>query len=1395
MTVTEPITQPIPAVDGGDPGEPGVRRSAETGPPGDPAASRWWLLLVLVVAFVAFASHDVGQLTFDTKLGVDIDPAGFYQRLFSLWNPLEWFGGLQDQYIGYAFPMAAFYLVGHLIQLPVWLIERLWMTLLVTAGFWGVVRLAESLRIGTTRSRLVAAAVFALWPTYTVLIGSTSVAVLPGLLAPWAVLPLVAGARGGSARLAAARSGVAVLAMGGVNAVSTMAALTLPALYILTRPQARRRASLLLWWLAAVVLATLWWLVPLVFQKAYGFDFLPYIEQAANTTQTMSASAVLRGSGNWVAYLHFGTAWLSAGWAVVSMPVTIAAATVAAATGLYGLARRDLPEGRWLRCAAGLAALVMLAGYAGPAGGLFSGTVQHLLDGALAPLRNIYKFEPALAGTLALGVAHALTPLPDRKSLRWKGFRSANRWAPVALVAAVLAGLGLPYLSGQVLQPGSFASVPSYWTDTARFLAAHSPTEPALVTPADSHGTYVWGDPIDEPLEPLASSPWVERGLVPFSGAGAQSVVDTAEQALESGTAVPGLGAFLARAGIRYVVVRNDLDPTQIDYTPPRLVHRTLQQSGFTRVASFGPSTTGGYIYPNTPLALQAMLTSYPAVEVYQAPVEPTPFGPVTALPATSTMQVDGDPGSLLQLTGQGLLGGQPVVMAGDGDAAPSSDAVTDGARRQDDAFGLIQHNASYTYTATGTNPADDPHGDDGGPPRQLPTTGPGQQTVAEFSGAADVTASSYGSWFWELPEYDPVNAFDGNPGTAWVEGRPDSGVGQWVQITFDHPIDLPASVPIQLLDDSTFRPLITQAVTTTDAGGATTKLAATGAAQPLRVPPGRTSTLRITIAATSGGIAGGPGAGITGVRIPGVTVTRFLRPAEDDAVDTARSVSFSFHRDTNSPLSLATAQPEPQLARMFTTGVPRDLRMSASAVAVPGSALDALLDRYRSKASSLRISASSTWGSLPQFRASNLLDGDFTTGWVAGSADPVLHLSWTGARSIDQVVLVPAGGLSTAPATVHIDSPDGSRDATVGPDGTVRFPALSTDRMDISFPKLRATSTFNPVVGQPMPLLAGLAELYVPALRDLLAPPPDPSTPVTLPCGQGPAVNLDGHGYQTSARTTVGDLSSFQPVTVNLCAPNGTVHLDTGLHRLTSPGSPGPLAITDLALTNQGSSTSAPARTVRVGEWQPEHRTVTVGAGDNAYLEVHQAFDAGWTATLNGQQLRSVRLDGWQQGFVLPEGSGGTVTLSFTPGTTYRQVVAGSVGGVGLLAVGAVIPGRVRRPRKDPTSRGGTGTIGRWTALAAVTVLFVVIGGIAAVLVPIMAALGYLRPKWMPAIAAIMMLGAGVCTVVGVVQHGVAAGYGAFGAPAQVFALAALAAVLVPRLSQAEAEGGRDSG
>ena len=156
-----------------------------------------------------------------------------------------------------------------------------------------------------------------------------------------------------------------------------------------------------------------------------------------------------------------------------------------------------------------------------------------------------------------------------------------------------------------------------------------------------------------------------------------------------------------------------------------------------------------------------------------------------------------------------------------------------------------------------------------------LPVPAAGHQTVAVLSGAASVTASSYGSWLTASPQYDPVNAFDGDPRHRLGRGQPEharSASGS--RSPSDHPLNLPASIGIQLLDDSLSRSVANQLQVSTAAGKVTTATAAAGRHAADRRAAGPTKWLRITITGASNVIPGNPGAGIRQVQIPGVRVT-----------------------------------------------------------------------------------------------------------------------------------------------------------------------------------------------------------------------------------------------------------------------------------------------------------------------------------------------------------------------------------------------------------------------------------------------------------------------------------------------------------------------------------------
>ncbi|HUC59065.1 MAG TPA: alpha-(1-_3)-arabinofuranosyltransferase family protein [Streptosporangiaceae bacterium] len=1357
-----------------------------------------WVALVWLVAFLILIANQPGHIFFDTKLGVDIDPASFLARLWQLWNPYEWFGTLQDQYIGYAFPMAPFYLIVELLKIPVWIAERLWLATLIGVGFAGLLKLARAVGIGTDRSQVVAGLVFVLWPTFTIVIGSTSAGIIPGLLAPWAVLPLVRVVRGKDAWgwpvvRAAAASGVAVLFMGGVNATSTLDALILPAAFILTQARGRRLVMLALSWGVAVGLATMWWVGPLLLQAKYSFDFLPYIEQSATTTATMSGASFLRGAGNWTAYFNLGQPWVNTGWVAVTNPFMIMTAAIAAGVGLLGIARRDIPFRGWLRLSLGAAALIALAGYPGPLGGLFHQPVDALLNLALAPLRSVYKVEPAAAAVLALGVAHALV-LRARRAAIIKDPAHRILWHVLAapVIAIVLFGLAYPYVTGQVLNPGSFKSVPRYWYQAAAFIKRHSPDAPALVVPAAAHGTFLWGEPEDEPLEPLASSPWVTEGLVPYGGAGSQLLVTSLETAIESGEQVPGLAGTLDRSGIRYVIVRNDLNPSALGYTPPQAVHQALRNSGFRRVASFGPLVTGAETDPGA-TQIQYALPSYPSVEIFAAKGAPGAVSPAaTALPVSKTVLVNGGPDALLQLAGQGLLKpGEPAVIAGDQLVSKSAIwAVTDSLPRADHSFGLIGDTPSYTYTAKQDNPSGDPLGAAGQPPRELlPVSAAGHQTVAVISGAASVTASSSGSWLAETPQIDPVNAFDGNLSTYWAEASPTTPVGQWIQVNFSHPIVLTGPIGIRLLVDGQLRPVATQLAVRTAAGTVTSSVRRTSALQSLPVAMGETRTLRITITAAEGQVPGGPGAGITNVRIPGVTVTSYSAPAESPAGQQARQVEFSFSNPVPSPASLADVAAYPPLARQIVTQTPGTYKFSATAIAVPGQKLDALLAELTpARKNALEVTASSTWGSLPDLEPIRLFEkGRHQGSWIAGAGKPVLRLSWQGKRTIRRLIISPVQGFGAAPESIKITSPNGIRYASIGLDGlTSLVPPLTTNKISISFPVVQFTEAGSSAAGQPAQLPVGLSKLEIPALNGLSPTTLSGSAKFELPCGSGPAIMIDGQRTQTRVSGTVGDLTSFKPLQVRLCSAGSELALSPGRHRLLAER-PAPFTITGLSLVSQPATRAASAsfsRPVKVLSWKPEYREVKIAAGAASYLELHQNANPGWVATLRGRKLTPVTLDGWQQGFVVPAGTGGIVAMTFVPDRFYHfWIVISAIAALALVAVAVTRRRRRSVPdQMDQTADGSeASTTLAWLQLAGLCVLILLLGQYAVLAVPVIALVAYRWPGWYGVIGLAAMVATGLLTVLS--SSSSPSSSGAFGAPAQACALIALTVALMPEV------------
>ncbi|MFD0309987.1 alpha-(1-_3)-arabinofuranosyltransferase family protein, partial [Streptomyces sp. NPDC127119] len=1052
---------------------------------------------------------------------------------------------------------------------------------------------------------------------------------------------------------------------------------------------------------------------------------------------------------------------------------------LAAGLGLAGLARRDIPERRWLVLTVMTAALITLAGYGGSFGAPFHGVVQDWLDGGLAPFRNIYKFQTGLALALALGLAHLVGV-----AARAQGARPVRgrRYAPLIAAVLVLPGLAWPYLNGSILQPGSFQELPKYWKSTASWLEKYSPDSRALVVPATAHGIFTWGATIDQPLDVLAGSRWAQRDYVPFGTAGNRRAMDAVEQSLQTGGEVPGLADYLGRAGVHYVVVRNDLDPDQLGYVPTTTVKRTLEQSGYRRLTGFGPLMTGGRIAENTPIQIEGLYPRQRAVEIYEPAADVPRPGQAGLKAVADTAVVSGGPEALLPLAADPAMRNRATVLTGDnhpGLGSPDLQVVGDGLRRADTRFGLVGANTSYTYTRTERNHSGS-YQDAGEKPHQiLPSDGIRHQTVAELRGARSVTASSSGNWLYYLPQYDPVNAFDGDPDTAWAEGAVGSADGQWLRIGFTEETEVPASIRVTPLPQESVRSAPTRVRVETERGSETSTLRADGSRQRIKSPEGPSRWLKVTVVESTARHSGLSGAGFSEISVPDVQVTRMLRLPRDAEDTEAAAETVSLHRASD-PGSFSPTGTEVGLHRRWTSDAAGTYAVRASAIPVPGDALDALLyDVAPEQNDRITATAGSTARLGTGLSPRNLTDGDLTTAWIAGD-DPTIRLSWPDKQPVGEVVLAAAGGLSTRPTEVNISSPDGAVVAGVDENGIVRFDPITTDRLDITVTETAPLTVHNPLADEDMQLPVGLTEAYIPALDDRYRTPRTLSSrPFELPCGKGPTLAVDDELYETSAKGTVGDLVARRPVELTLCQEGRTdadLSLGSGAHRVEA-GDAGPLAVTDVTLTRGTVTTpTAQSRELGIRDWLGDRREVTVGSGAASYLTTYENFNDGWKATLNGRELDPVRLDGWQQGWRIPAGEGGTVKLSYEPSTVYEAGLIG--GGVGVLVLAGLVLFRRRSPNPDGPSPVPPPP-GPILGTVALTLVGIVIAGFLALLVPVLALLARRRHELLVPLAFLALAGAGIAAATGAGEP-VAEGAGAFGRTAQLLALIGLFAGLV---------------
>ena len=425
-------------------------------------------------------------------------------------------------------------------------------------------------------------------------------------------------------RALAAQAGLAVALMGAVNAIATLAG-CLPAViwWACHRPN-RLWWRYTGWWLAALTLAMLWWVVALVMLRAISPPFLDFIESSGVTTQWSSLTEMLRGTDSWTPYV---APTATAGAPLVTGSAAVLATCLVAAAGLAGLASPAMPARGRLVTMLLAGVVLMAAGYSGGLGSPVAHAVQAFLDAGGAPLRNVHKLGSVIRIPIVLGIAQVLgrIPLPGRVRVPvWlRAFAHPERDRRVAVAIVVLTALMVSTSlawTGRLTPPGTFSAIPRYWQETADWLDQHNTGAPVrgrvLVVPGAPFATQVWGTSHDEPLQVLGGSPWGVRDSIPLTPPQTIRALDSVQRLFAAGRPSAGLADTLARQGISYVVVRNDLDPDTSRSARPILVHRAIDGSpGLQKVAQFGapvgPGTLAGFV------ADSGLRPRYPALEIY----------------------------------------------------------------------------------------------------------------------------------------------------------------------------------------------------------------------------------------------------------------------------------------------------------------------------------------------------------------------------------------------------------------------------------------------------------------------------------------------------------------------------------------------------------------------------------------------------------------------------------------------------------------------------------------------------------------------------------------------------------------------------------------------------------
>ena len=1196
-------------------------------------------LLLLITTLLCFTQRP-GQMFTDSRSDLTMNAGLFLGRVFDVWSSTYDLGHVQSgQFVGYVFPLAPFYAAGQALGLPTWLVQRLWLVLILAIAAIGASRLIAALwRKDDYLARLLGGLIFLMNPYVITQINRGTITLLAYMVAPWLLLaahrslqeprrwrwPIIAGI-------------LVAAAGGGVNAAVlawvVLAPLLLIAYEVAVIGRSRRAAWSALWRTGiAVGGLSLWWVIPVTLQSKYGADFLSFTEQPASIWQTNSMSESLRLLGYWISYFTIGF-----GGSRPVVPPTVGylfqpllvmgsfAVPILALAGLPKIWRRPYVPFFVLLLAA--AAIAMSVGFP-PGKPLYQLLVKaYYAFPLLQILRTTYKAGPLLAMALAfLGGAGGAALL--------KSLAARPLWLRRTALAGMFAApimFGWPLVTGQAIDPGlAYKSVPSYWKQaTADIRRDTPPGYRSMILPGQQFGFYTWGGTFDPVGPALSSVPLAQRYSVRYSDPHSSQLMTGIDNLVQQRRLVPGqLTPLLRLIGVRQVLVNADGKPENSGEIDPASTLMTLRIDGSLKkpLASYGPVEM---IAPA--LGRGGLAAPLPAIRRYAIDAkEKHPPGLVRAHSRAGSVVVSGDANAIIELAALGKLPKKSAVLyAGDQTSQSLRRLVDEGA-----SLYISDTNRRQTVLATRTT-----HDQGAVRPQDEPITpalpsydllfGPdhSKQTVAAYTGIAYVR-NPEGPQLLLRPEARPFAAIDNDLSTSWTPASflPSE---RWLEIGLKQPTYI-GSIRIHPHRDALVQ---TTRVAVSLNGGPEMDEQLIAGWNTVRFPKMAVKTIRIRITHTStfGGIDLG---GIDEVQVPEFNAQEWLRTptwlaSSLAGLELSRTpVSVLLSRQTTSdpyratgayggPVPAgdpqATSDAETGIRRIVIVPVTRSFTPSGWASSAPWTP-DSRFDRLVGASSDWTFSSSSRFEGLPLNRASSAFDGDPHTAWVGDFRAGIKPwISWRSPSpiSFNRIRLVPDSPLYARPTKVTVNVGALSTDSlTVGPDGTVRLPqTVNANSVRIDIDKAK---TPDGVASYRLVSAVAIREVVVNGMSAQVIPR---EGRFETPCGETSVQSIDG-SVPLKVDGTIAELDRGQPLRLSTCGSATSLPLNAGPNTIVAP--PGSMMRIDhLALDS--APPKAPIRPTAATAISPtldSQGFAHVRFAGPGWLVRGESFSKGWAAT-----------------------------------------------------------------------------------------------------------------------------------------------------------------------------------